>query len=210
MQKRTAASAMINSREDYDAFLTADMKSAGVVKWSLRGRINAPSTYFVRRLRRFEYVKNCHGGWPAGWMIYLVTRLRFEAISRKYGYSIPANVFGPGLSIAHLGTIVINSKARVGANCRLHHGVTIGSTRGKAPLIGDEVFMAPGSSVYGEVVVGDRVHLGPGVVIIEDVGDDTVHLPAAASQRKRTRDTWWQSTQMTAAREGEGDRDEQE
>lgn len=44
------------------------------------------------------------------------------------GFSIPVNSFGPGLSIAHGGTIVVNNTARIGKNCRIHEGVTIGAT----------------------------------------------------------------------------------
>lgn len=40
---------------------------------------------------------------------------------------IPINVFGIGLSIAHLGTIVVNGNAIVGEGCRIHVGAVIGA-----------------------------------------------------------------------------------
>ena len=51
--------------------------------------------------------------------IIFFTKLKFKKLSLKLGFSIPLNVFEEGLSIAHYGTIVVNSKAKIGKNCRL-------------------------------------------------------------------------------------------
>lgn len=54
---------------------------------------------------------------------------RLYKLGMKCGrFSIPVNYFGHGLSIAHGGTIIVNDIARVGKNCRIHEGVTIGAT----------------------------------------------------------------------------------
>ena len=45
----------------------------------------------------------------------------------RFGFTVPLNAFDPGLCLCHIGTIVINSNARVGANCRIHAGVNIGN-----------------------------------------------------------------------------------
>lgn len=45
----------------------------------------------------------------------------------KYNTYIPLNVFGPGLSIAHFGSIIVNGNAKVGENCRIQDSVTIGA-----------------------------------------------------------------------------------
>lgn len=51
--------------------------------------------------------------------------------------------------MGHFGTIVINSKAKVGYNCNIAHGVTIGqANRGKLkgfPTIGNNVGIGTGS-----------------------------------------------------------------
>lgn len=45
--------------------------------------------------------------------IYAVwLQLKVRKLGRKLGFSIPANVFGPGLSIAHAGTIVNNKNVK--------------------------------------------------------------------------------------------------
>jgi serine O-acetyltransferase len=85
---------------------------------------------------RTNQARHEHGNLPptASWF-----RLRTKFLGERLGFTIPRNVFGPGLSIQHAGMIVVNNKARVGANCMLHHGVTIGEPNGKAPVIGDDV-----------------------------------------------------------------------
>lgn len=84
---------------------------------------------------------------------------------------------------------MINSNAQVGRNCRLHPGVTIGDSKGFAPVIGDEVFIGPGAGVYGNVSIGDRVHIAPGATVWTDVPDDTIVLPASPTFRVRDGDT---------------------
>ena len=57
--------------------------------------------------------------------LYYLFRLKKKQC--KYGVHIPINVFGIGLSIAHLGTIVVNGNAIVGEGCRIHVGAVIGA-----------------------------------------------------------------------------------
>ena len=80
-------------------------------------------------------------------------------ISLKLGFSIPINVFGPGLAIVHYGTIVINANAKVGANCRIHPSTCIGASGGssKAPQIGDNVYIAPGVKIYGDITLANNI-----------------------------------------------------
>lgn len=56
------------------------------------------------------------------------------------------NVFGPGMSIAHLGPIVINGFTKIGKNCRIHPFTTIaidGRNSG-VELMGDNVYLSNG------------------------------------------------------------------
>jgi serine O-acetyltransferase len=80
---------------------------------------------YLRFLRTAEYVHNCKT--PSLYKLtaekYLAFRLhRLRLVS---GFTIPLNVFGPGLRLVHCGTIIVNSNARVGANCELHNLVHI-------------------------------------------------------------------------------------
>ena len=116
---------------------------------------------FQRLLRRLEFAVNRDS--PSRYALALLYRRQ----SRRLGFSIPPNVFGPGLSIAHPGTIIVNDGARVGANCRLHACVVIGSIGGPgdAPVIGDDCYIGPGAKIYGPIRIGDHVTIGANAVV---------------------------------------------
>lgn len=70
------------------------------------------------------------------------------------GFSIGLNCFGKGLSISHIGTIVVNHEARNGENYRLHVCVNIGTG---SPQIGDNVYIGPGAKLFGKIYIADGI-----------------------------------------------------
>jgi serine O-acetyltransferase len=89
-------------------------------------------------------------------------------------------VFGPGLSIAHWGTIVVNDKARVGFNCRIHPGSCIGERDGLAPRIGNDCYVGPGAVISGPITLGDNVKVGANAVVTKSFGSDITLVGAPA------------------------------
>jgi len=86
----------------------------------------------------------------------------------RSGASIPKNTFGPGLAIAHAGPIIVNSQARIGANCRIHTCVNIGTqagTTGVAPKFGQNCYIGPGAKIFGPIEIGDNVAIGANAVV---------------------------------------------
>jgi len=88
-------------------------------------------------------------------------------MSIHLGFTIPLNVFGPGLCIAHRGTIVVNKDTRVGENCRIHACTNIGSNRGgvSAPQIGNNVYIGPGAKIFGDIRIADNIAIGANSVV---------------------------------------------
>ncbi|MBQ1393003.1 MAG: serine O-acetyltransferase [Lachnospiraceae bacterium] len=86
---------------------------------------------------------------------------------------VPLNVFGPGLSIAHIGPIVINGKAKVGKNCRLHPFTTIGmdGRTDEVAIIGDDVYISTGVKIIGDIKIADDVCLGAGAVVTKSISE---------------------------------------
>lgn len=84
----------------------------------------------------------------------------------------PGAQFGPGLVIGHTPGIVVNARVRVGADCYLFHGVTLG-VRGESPTdvptIGDRVKIYPGAKVLGHISIGDDVVIGANALVVRDV-----------------------------------------
>lgn len=83
---------------------------------------------YLMLLRKTEYHTNV--GHKIRGLYYL---LRLKKKQCRYGVHIPINVFEKGLSIAHLGTIIVNGNAKVGENCRIHVGVVIGANGENKP-----------------------------------------------------------------------------
>ena len=130
---------------------------------------------FQKMLRRNEYFYNMSKSKRCVGIVY---RLIFVIYNRlynrqeiRYGFSIPLNVFGPGLSIAHYGTIVVATNAKIGENCRIHEGVTIGATGGsdKAPVIGKNVFIGSGAKIIGEITIADNVAIGANACVVTSI-----------------------------------------
>lgn len=57
---------------------------------------------------------------------------------------------------------MVNSKAKVGANCRISHCVTIGAADVThiPPKIGNNVFIGPGAVIVGAIEIADGVAIG--------------------------------------------------
>ena len=157
---------MIRSKKDYVRYLEMDEKSIGIKK-SLQTYLFDDIWKYQKTLRKLEYTLNCSKS-VLGKINSIFLKISLMRKGRKLGFSIPPNTVGPGLSLAHAGTIVINSNARIGSNCRLHVCVNIGADirDGKlAPKIGNNCYIGPGVKMYGNITIGDNVAIGANSVV---------------------------------------------
>jgi serine O-acetyltransferase len=154
---------VIRNRTDLEAYLEADRVALGCER-SLRALLFDDVWRYQRSLRRLEYRLNTRGN-P---LALLAAKVQHRRLGRLLGFTIAPNVFGPGLSIAHPGTIVVHSEARVGANCRIHVGVVIGASHDEhhgVPTIGDDCYIGPGAKLFGAVQIGDGTTIGANAVV---------------------------------------------
>lgn len=162
---------MIKSKADYQYYLKRDKIALNIKSNTLESKvisiISPDLIYtFQKRMRKLEYFTNCKNkGLGKIYIAYL--RYKYKKISVKLGFSIPINVFGPGLSIVHYGTIVINRATKIGANCRMHACVNIGASGGipKAPQLGDNIYIAPGAKIYGDITIASNTAIGANAVV---------------------------------------------
>lgn len=96
-----------------------------------------------------------------------------------WGIQLPRSArIGPGLYLGHFGGITISGLAVIGRNCNLSHGITIGASgkgaRRGVPVIGDDVYIAPGACVFGQITVGNNVKIGANAVVYKNVPDNAV------------------------------------
>lgn len=133
----------------------------------------------LRKLEYYTYKKSRNKLYV---LLYLLKKLKYRRLSFKLGFSLPLNVFEEGLSVAHFGTIVVSSNSKIGKNCRIHEGVTIGSTNGseKAPIIGNNVFIGSGAKIIGDITIADNVAIGANAVVIKSITEEGTYagIPA--------------------------------
>ncbi|KPE51568.1 serine O-acetyltransferase [Chryseobacterium indologenes] len=143
-------------------------------------------------LSRFQIWKKCIN--PNLHFIYIlrkaqqhrknsVSRIFWRLILRhyqiKYGFQIyPETQIGEGFYLGHWGSLVINPKAKIGINCNIAQGVTIGQqNRGKNagfPIIGNEVWIGANAVIVGGITIGNNVLIAPNSYVNFDVPPHSV------------------------------------
>jgi len=93
----------------------------------------------------------------------------------------PKAQIGPGLFIGHGGPIRIYEATRIGADCAILHGCTIGAgPYGGGATIGDHVYVGCNTSIIGKVKVGDGAVIAANSLVLCDVpaGFTAIGVPA--------------------------------
>jgi len=125
--------------------------------------------YFFRKAQKYSS-KSASG------IFYRILLRRYQI---KYGFQISAKTkIGGGLYLGHWGAIVVNQSAKIGKNCNLAHGVTIGQTnRGDkqgVPEIGDDVWIGTNAVIVGGIKIGNNVLIAPNSYVTTDVPDNSI------------------------------------
>ena len=151
----------------------------------LRARIAAATEFgflaiAVYRLGRWS--RTIHPRWLS-LPVKLVYRILEFFIQVLFGISISTDCeIGPGFYIGHFGGIHLH--CRIGTQCSIGQGVTIGA-RGAGrssvdPVLGDRVYVGAGAMVIGDVRVGDDVVIGANTTVVTDLPAGSRVVSAAA------------------------------
>ena len=199
---------MIESKEDYRFYLEADRVALAIDR-------KRPALFqdeiwkFQRLLRRIEFFRNCNTS-GLRQIIYFRSRYSFRQLGVKLGFTIPPNVFGPGLSIAHRGAIVVNGEAKVGENCRISQCVTIGTSTyapgttpcDLSPTIGNNVFIGPGAVIVGKIEIADGIAIGANSYVAKSFKESNITIagcPARKVSNTGSRYCWHRATEILRA-----------
>ena len=134
--------------------------------------IFSPTVRFLVYLRMCQKFQKFH---PLGFF----SRIFFHFLSAKRHVEIPFTTYiGEGIYFGHFKNITINANAKIGDNCNIMQGVTIGNeSRGKrkgTPKIGDRVVIGPNSVISGKISIGNDVLIGPLTFVNFDIPDKSV------------------------------------
>lgn len=71
---------------------------------------------------------------------------------------------------------VFHPNVKIGKNCKILHGVTMGGRAGHKglPIIGDNVVIGTHAQIVGNVRIGNNSIVGAGVIVTHDVPDNVV------------------------------------
>jgi len=190
---------MIKSKEDYKFYLAAD-KLALAIEYKRPKMFEDYTWRFERLLRKVEYLENCEHG-PLGKIACFQARFSLLRLGQQLGISICRNVFGPGLSIAHAGPIIVHPQAVIGENCRIDRCVSIGSVHYPAPppKIGNNVFIGPGAVIDGPIEIADGIAIGANSYVNKSFMEPEITIagcPAKKVSDKGSRRCWFRATEI--------------
>lgn len=171
---------MISSKQEYENYIKEDMHAYGLThlpKYLFLNPfdIDLEIWRFQMALRKCEYLYNLDNGSIIWKIRKFLAAKKFKKLSCKLGFTINPNCFGPGLRIAHRGTIVVNGQCRIGSNCTINACVNIGIKAGfndQFPKIGNNVYIGPGAKIYGDIYIADGVAIGANAVV-----NKSCHIP---------------------------------
>lgn len=156
---------MIQSKSDLYYYIQQDALASGRTK--VKAHLLGDEIWkYQLCLRKLEYSTNAKKR-----LAQLFYKFRLHSLSVKLGFEIPINVCEEGLSLAHRGSIIVAGGTKIGKYCRIHEGVTIGATNGsdKAATIGDNVFIATGAKIIGEVSIANDCAIAANAVVVKDI-----------------------------------------
>lgn len=154
------------------------------------------------RLRKVILVMRNEGTWAIFWyrfgqylhheaslpvrlLLELPYRMAEKWVSHTVGIHLnPANVIGPGFYIGHYGGIWISPLAKLGANCTVSQGVTIGlggnRDRSRGPELGDRVWVGPNAVITGRVRIGNGAVIGANSLVASNLPENAVAVGVPA------------------------------
>lgn len=174
---------MINSKNDYLKYLKQDKLALGK-NYKSPKLVHDEIWRFEILLRKTEYYVNCKKIF-IGKLYSKVLQFLYYKKRLKYNTYIPLNVFGPGLSIAHFGSIIVNGNAKIGKNCRIQDSVTIGATNGAsdAPVLGDNIFIGSGARIIGKVNIASDIAIGSNAVVVNNFNESGITIGGVPAKK---------------------------
>jgi serine O-acetyltransferase len=183
---------MIKNKQDLKFYLESDCIISGRKNRSARFLFTPvfldPIGKFMYLLRMVEYYENHQIKFNKIFFLYYY-KLRFKRIGLKLGFTIPPNVFGPGLYIPHYGTIVVNQNAKIGKNCVLHTQVCIAGNDFK--IIGDNAYISTGVVITGLINLGNDISIASNSLVNKSFNENSILLGGTPAKKLKNRDSWF-------------------
>ncbi len=134
---------------------------------------NGKLLFHIRLLRYTEYYLNTNKK-----IRYFWNRFRLRRFQQKYSLFVPLNCCKKGLRIMHLGPILINNKARIGCDVKMHmnSAIVAGGSNDYVPVIGDNVVIGYGAVILGNTRIAKGVAVGANAVVNKSIDQENVTI----------------------------------
>ena len=134
-------------------------------------RFIEPVLYF-KGFHAIQAHRLAHWAWKGGrrdFALYIQSRA-----SQVFQTDInPQAEIGRGLFVDHATGLVVGATARVGDDCSILHGVTLGGTGKESgdrhPKVGNGVLIGAGAIILGNIEVGDCARVAAGAMVLKAV-----------------------------------------
>lgn len=132
--------------------------------------------YFCHGFRFTFFMRKARHGFILLRPIYIFC---YKILKVLYGFQIVYKTeIGEGFYLGHFGMVIINSSAKIGKNCNINQGVTIGAenrgNRKGVPTIGNDVWIGANSVIVGKISIGNNVLIAPLTYVNFDVPDNSI------------------------------------
>lgn len=160
----------IQNWRDCQAFIRADYHSRRGTR-PIFEFLSDPIVRFLVVMRILEWLENT----GASQLVRAPLTFWFRRLSLRLGFTISRHVFGPGVALPHYGNIMIDGRSSFGRNCRVHVGTVVAGTAKRmdpaeasewwAPIIGDNVYIAPGVKMNGPLSIAEDCMISANSVV---------------------------------------------
>lgn len=184
---------MIKTKRELDFYIAADYIMNRGKKPSFQQRVKELFwrdyiIEFLVLMRKVDYYYSIKKKF-----YYVFFLLRFRKVSLKLNFSIDPHVFGYGLVIPHVGTIVVGEGNEIGCYSVLHTSTCITSGRKK---IGDGLYVSVGAKIVGkDVVIGDNVVVAANAVVTKSFDGNSL-LVGVPAVKTDTRTSWYANSSL--------------
>ncbi|MDD3304002.1 MAG: serine O-acetyltransferase, partial [Clostridia bacterium] len=88
--------------------------------------------------------------------------------------------------------IVIGETSKIGDDCTIYHGVTLGGTgkvqKKRHPTLKNNVIVGCGSKILGNILIADNVKIGANSVVLKDIPENSTVVGIPGIVKNRTID----------------------
>ena len=167
---------MINSKEDYKKYLKVEKEAYHKCypNFTYEHKILIK---FLKLYRTVEYYHNCRTDF-LGRIYYQILLRRYQHKEIKYQIFLGLNSIDMGFRIVHIGPIYIHENCQIGKNVKIHPMVVISKPLGhndNYPIIGDGVWIGPGTKIFGKIKIGDQAVIGANSLVNKNVEAHTTY-----------------------------------